>query len=263
MSKRNVPNRQHASDAKWSDMEVLRFASYSQQALCHSMGRNARIVKVLCYLSQLRGADKIPSNANFKVVAAIWQNYSSVKGNEAAHYLPGQLMVNSKKLSLLAQNPLTATKISCLFGDVEDLPADFNKADTQAEAKGNAGGLCAAFEAAAQHLNTNTSTNNTLDRAAIRRAYHSVWVPKARLAFTNALSKKADKYSKPELEFGAAGGVEYGTIMNLSERESASTYQNRIDHQQEILHHYLSSLNREPSELSEANMSALERSFMA
>lgn len=263
MAIRIKPDSGHASSAEWSDKEVQRFASYSRLAVSHAMGRNARIVKILCYLSLLRSVDKFTAHANIMVVAARWQNYSSTAGNQAAHFLPGQLMVNARILSELAQDPQTRTKIGCLFGDVEDLPADFNKADTQAEANGKAGGLCAAFEGAARHLIANASPANTINRAAVRSSYYNVWVPQARLAFNNALVKKADKYTRPELEYGAAGGVEYGMITNLSARENASKYEQRINHQQEILRYYLRSLDKHPSELVDTNMNEIERGFKA
>lgn len=261
MAIRKVPDTLHARRQEWSSKEVIRFHSYMQQALSHSMGRNDRVARVLCYLSLLRSAGTVGAEPSLRVVAARWQNYSSTAGNQAAHFLPGQLMVNSRKMSELVIDEQTRTRISCLFGDVEDLPADFNKADTQAEANGRAGGLCAAFERAALTVLRDASGDAGIDRSTVRKAYSTVWVPLARAAFANAQTKKAEKYTVPELQYGKAGGIEYGMIINLAERESATAYQQRVSHQQDILRHYSRSLDREPPALSEANMSALERDF--
>ncbi|MCP5198092.1 MAG: hypothetical protein H6974_15140 [Gammaproteobacteria bacterium] len=269
---RKQPNKQHARNAEWSDKEVQRFESYSTMALSHAMGRNGRVVKILCYLSLMRCAGNITANASRNVVAALWQNYSSTAGNQAAHYLPGQLMINSQQLSNLIKDPQTRNKINCLFGDVEDLPADFNKADTQAEAKGRAGGFCEAFREAARYVianntslpNTkNASVSSNIDRTVVRYAYQNVWIPKARIACHNALLKKAEKYTKPEIEYGTKGGFEYGMITNLSARENASQYKVSINCQQEIIHHYLRSFDKswEPSELCDTAMNELARGF--
>lgn len=272
-TKRNSPDKQHAKSQKWSDKKVERFETYIQQAIDHTMGRNSRIVKILCYVSLMRCAGKVAANASVNVVAAKWQNYSSQKGNEAAHYLPGQLMINQKQVSQFISDKETCKKINCLFGDVEDLLADFNKADTQAEAKGQSSGLCAAFKDAVQYVMinhtsspnvNNPSAPNKIDRQIVRHAYQNVWVPKARIAINNALQQKAGKFTKPEITYGTSGGIEYGMITNLSARENLSEYQQGIDHQQEILRHYLKSFNdKAPSELKDPNMDKLEKEFKA
>jgi hypothetical protein len=261
MATRKKPDIEHAQQEEWSDKEVERFASYSMQALSHSMGRDDRVAQLLCYLSLLRGSGRVDANPAVDVVAAKWQNYSSQAGNQAAHFMPGQLLVDNEKASLLTQDPQTRTRISCLFADVEDLPADFNKADTQAEAKGRSGGLCAALIETARVVIRDTSPGVNIDRTTVRDTYHMVWVKMARTAFENAMKSKVDKYKQPDLVFGQAGGVEYGTILNLPDRENASQYQHSIDHQQDILRHYQRSLEKEPIALLDNNMDLLERDF--
>jgi hypothetical protein len=69
MATRKVPDIEQARNQEWSDKAVERFASYAQQALSHSMGRDARVAQLLCYLSLLRGAGRVPPNPAIDVAA--------------------------------------------------------------------------------------------------------------------------------------------------------------------------------------------------
>ena len=92
MATRRVPDRVHANRERWSDQDVQHFQTYIQLALNHSYGRNARVVQVLCYLSLIRSVEGLsPAQASVSVSAAEFQNYRASRGDQAAHYLPGQL----------------------------------------------------------------------------------------------------------------------------------------------------------------------------
>lgn len=261
MAERKKPDIEHARQEEWSHKEVERFATYAHQALSHSMGRDNRVAQLLCYLSLMRRAGRIAANPAVDVVAAKWQNFSSTDGNQAAHFMPGQLLIDNDKVSERVQDGQTRTRIACLFADVEDLPADFNKADTQAEAKGRPGGLCAALIETARAVIEDTTPGSGIDRAVVRDAYSRLWVNLARDAFDAALESKQDKYQQPDLVFGQPGTVDYGTILNLPERESATDYQQSITNQRHILEHYKRSLDQTPIALSDKNMDVLEREF--
>jgi len=231
-----------------------------RQALNHSLGRNGRVVQVLCYLSLMKNHGRLwSSRPSVTVSAAKFQNYSASRGQQAAHYLPGQLKIDGQPLSHYASDPGTKRTLDCLFGDVESLPANFNKADSEAEAKG----LCRAFAASAEAVMTAAAapSSDALGRATVRQVYAALWVPRARQAFMAALSAKAAKFSQPDLVFGAAGGVEYDMISNLDEREAASQYQRDVTEQRHILEQYILGLNIAPRELSDRAMAELERGF--
>lgn len=257
MGSRRVPNSKHSRSQQWSDQEVQRFQSYMSQALNHSMGRNGRVVKVLCYLSLMDShGQPWGSESHSSVSAAIFQNYSAFSGQQAAHYLPGQLKINGKRISHFVNDPKTKQRIDCLFGDVDSLPANFNKADSEAEAKG----LCRALAASAKAIiNRSPTQPGAIDRTHVRLVYRTIWVPRARRAIQMALEKKRQKYTQPDLNFGQAGGVHFDTIMNLSKRESATNYQRNITQQCHILEKYLEAMYLPPRELQDSHMKALEK----
>ena len=258
MARRTTPNQQHARNEEFSDKTVERFQNYAQQALNHGMGRNARVVKVLCYTSLLRSAGNIPMGSSVNVSAAEFQNYKSTGGNQAAHYLPGQLKINGKNLSEWSSSQQGKTQISTMFADVEDLPADFNKADTQAEASGQNAGLCAAFAAAVSHVVQCSQGVAAINRRVVAHAYDAIWINQARNACNLALSKKAEKYQRPAPVYGS--GHDYGNIMNLDDIEDAKN-ESRFHHQQDILRHYVRSLSERPRELNDHNLAELEKNW--
>lgn len=259
MPRRTIPSPHHASNQEFSDKTVERFQTYSNKAMNHSMGRNARVVKILCYTSLLVGAGGITRASVASVSAAEFQNYKSEAGNQAAHYLPGQLKINSRNLSEFATSSVGKLQIETLFADVEDLPADFNKADTQAEANGKAVGLCAAFKAAVDYvIQHSNNTSLSLDRNTVTRSYNEIWISQARSAFKKALETKAQKYTRPEPRKGT--GADYGVILNMEEIGEAAGM-SRFHHQQDILRHYIESLATSPRELNEAEFSEFERDW--
>ncbi len=259
MARRRNPDSTHSKAERWSDQEVQHFQTYMRQALNHSLGRNGRVVQVLCYLSLMRshgtpwGAD-----AKCSVSAAIFQNYKASRGQQAAHYLPGQLKIQGKRVSHYATDPSTKRRLDCLFGDVDSLPANFNKADSEAESKG----LCRALASSAQAMIDHpSSTPGQIDRNFVRLVYRTIWVPRARMAIRAALENKGEKYTQPAIQYGEPGGVHYRTIMNLAEREAATTYQRNITEQRHILEKYLEALTHPPRQLIDSYMKEWETSF--
>ena len=254
---RNVPDQVHAADERWKDQEVLRFQSYMRLALNHSLGRNGRAVEALCYVSLMHNA-KLVAPRSATVTRAEFQNYRAGEGNQAAHSLPGQLKIGGQRPSFYVRDPATKKRLDCIFGDVETLPANFNKADSEAEAKG----LCAAFAAAVERvLERPRGVAGRIDRAAVRDAYTQVWEPKARSAFQLALLNKGEKFTMQDLQYGEPGGADYNTIVNLDVRESADRYQHDITQQRHILEKYLEAMSTRPRQLDDAAMDELERAF--
>jgi hypothetical protein len=164
--------------------KIERFSNFRDQASGHNLGRNLRILKVLAGLQWIRGQD--PSLSSAMVVAAIRQNFSSVENNQAAHFLPGQLIIGHKPVWHWAKHQELRRQLEFLFAEVDDLPAPFNQADTQAEAFGKPWGLCTAFALAA---------SNILNGTTLGVAY-GVWHQTCQQAFAEA---KRSKMSKPLL----------------------------------------------------------------
>jgi hypothetical protein len=114
---------------------------------------------------------------------------------QAAHFLPGQLRIGGKPIWRFASKPAILSQIEFLFGEVEHLPAPFNHADTEAEASGHPGGLCAAFSAAATQL----LRKPLPERDWLRPAFEE-WHRLALVALRNAQQSKASKPGLPPLE---------------------------------------------------------------
>ncbi len=198
------------------------------------------------------------ADSNSSVAAANFQNYSASSGQQAAHYLPGQLKINGKRISHYVNDLKTKIRIDCLFGDVDSLPSNFNKADSEAEAKG----LCQALASSAKAMiNRPPSQLGAIDAIYVRLVYRTIWIPRARIAIQVTLNKKGQKYVEPGLRYGSAGGVNFNTISNLSERELATKYQRNITQQRHILEKYKEALNILPRELQDSHMKELEKEF--
>ena len=209
---------------QWSDQHVDHNESDVRAALNHADGRNERVAQILCYLSLMRAAGTISATSGLvRVTRAEFQNYHGPAGTQAAHFLPGQLKIGPRLVSQHIADENTRRKLDGLFGDVETLRPDFNKADSQAEKDG----LCDAFAAACYAVIRTGSPAGAgqIDRRNVKETYKNIWVPGARTAFQTAMAKKGAKYTPPPLRFGQLGTPDYGNIMNLHEREAATAYQ--------------------------------------
>src|SRR5438132_8548339 len=133
---RTVPDRQVAAERRFNQQTVIRSISSVKQALGHSNSRNSRVVSTLCYFSLMSSAQPNLVNQPVSIQAAIRQLFRSHDGNQAAHYLPGQIIINTQFPWHLISDRPTGLRLECLFADVENLPPNFNKTDSSAEQKG-------------------------------------------------------------------------------------------------------------------------------
>lgn len=145
-------NRSKVSDEQLSDLGdfqglIERATNPLAAAQNHNLGRNVRVLKLLAFLHRLK-SEGVKLNGAIDCTKAIKQNFSSPKPMEAAHFLPGQLTIAGREVWLFAQKRRVAAEIEFLFAEVEHLPAPFNHADSEAEAKGQGYGLCAALSSA-------------------------------------------------------------------------------------------------------------------
>lgn len=241
---------------------MARLKSDLAVAQSHSMGRDRRVGQVMCYLSLMRSAGLIDSNATVTCTAAARQHFSSSRadGKQAAHFLPGQLRINRKLPWLLIPNQLTAFKLEGLFGDVDDLPADFNKADSAAEAYRTVTGLKAGFAGSCQIVVDGLAAARGLgiNRSLVQRAFKD-WIKRSRDAFQLALSKKEAKTNVPSIQRGV--GQQWGEIdlNQLRAREKAMQRDWRYSQQVDFLKQYLA--NARPDNLTPALMDQVRRDF--
>lgn len=77
---------------------------------------------------------------SLKLAGAEWQSWESTSGNQAAHCIPRQLYVESKPFDEFLEKyvPDRVVAIVFLFAETDDLPANYNRADSLAETKGMA-----------------------------------------------------------------------------------------------------------------------------
>jgi hypothetical protein len=144
---RTVPSREAAAAARFNQQTVIRSVNHIQQALGHSNSRNSRVVQALTYFSLMRNSPQHNFlSSGVAIEKAARQLFRSHDGHQAAHYLPGQIWIDLRYPWSFINHRPTGLRLECLFADVEDLPADFNKADSAAEDKG----LCDAFRAASE-----------------------------------------------------------------------------------------------------------------
>ena len=273
MTVRQVPSGsvEYADSERWRDQDVQRFQTYHEQALNHAYGRNERVAQVLGYLSLIRSTGGLepveavavpempsaPAIDDIKVTRAEFQNYQAPEGMQAAHYLPGQLKIRGQNPSSLVKEFATKVALDRLFADVETLPANFNKADSQAERSG----LCRAFAASAETvIRAHHRAKGRIDRSVIDRAY-GTWRVEARNAFAAARERKAEKYTMPDVRYNTADPTRFHEITNLAEREAATVYQWAVTVQRDILRWYEEAFGRPPRALGGDELLALERSF--
>jgi len=137
MDDRTKSSKQVAAEGAFSEL-LQRFRSERDLAKDHIFGRNSRVAELLCYIDLMRGHNLLPANAKVSCKGAIYQDYESSSGNQAAHYLPGQIIiqVGSKgghDPSYFVNDTCTRNAIGALFSREQNLPNDYNKADSYVE----------------------------------------------------------------------------------------------------------------------------------
>lgn len=243
---RTVPDRGEAKNERFRHKIVQRFSSDQRRALNHGMARNGRVAEVLCFMALIRDPARrrrpmlpVP---NVSCAAAVRQFFRADDGEQAAHLLPGQISIDGAFPWLFLSGP-AARQLENLFAYVEPLGADYNKADSAAESSG----LTDAFAAACRRVLTTRGE----PAADIVAAYDQLWQPGALAAFAAAEAQKRSKPVPPPIAYGEPGGVEYGMILNLDEREAAfddesiwATYE-----QLSILGYYRAAMDDAPRQL--------------
>ena len=202
---RTVPSADAARDARFNQLIVQRTISNVNHALGHSTSRNNRVVDALCYFSLMSSSRRDLVRLQVCVEAAARQLFRSTQGNQAAHYLPGQIRITTKFPWQYISDKPTSTRLECLFGEVENLPANFNKADSAAEQKG----LLETFRVVSEAVLHDPAPKGAMriNRQLVRNAYNDTWVKGASKAFLTALMQKGAMPGVPKLEYDAEGNI--------------------------------------------------------
>lgn len=219
-----MPPRERFSDevareGHFSEVIVERFRSEKDLAQDHVVGRNRRVGQLLCCLSLMRGHSLIPANVRVSCEAAKFQDYESADGHEAAHYLPGQVLISwpgqkENDPSHYVNNQNTKNLIGALFSRVQDLPANFNKADSYVE-KYAKPGLKAILAAVCQGLARNQSQATSGKISPLVYEAYSNWITQSLAVYRYGINRKvdiADLNENPVPPPTAPGRVEEGKL---------------------------------------------------
>jgi hypothetical protein len=140
--KEQIMNRKTVSDPDLAALgefqgTIDRNSNFRQQAFDHNLGRNVRVAKLLAYVGMLHQKG-VAMAGTVECAAATRQNFSSSKSmthmglptvpNQAAHFLPGQILVGRKEIWRFATSPMTRGHMEFLCAEVEHLPVAFNQA---------------------------------------------------------------------------------------------------------------------------------------
>lgn len=261
-------NRKKVSPEQTMHAKVGKMVEHFQTDLAaarsHSLGRDRRVGQVMCYLSLMRSAGLVASSSLVTCTKAILQHYASsrAEGRQAAHFLPGQLKINGRNPWNFLQDRRTAEGLKGLFGDVEDLPADFNKADSAAEAYRSVTGLKEAFAYSCRRViqDPKPLQGRKINRALVRNAFTD-WTNRSRAAYQKALGQKSTKVNVPPLKVGRAGGMHYRELDpdNIQARQEAMHRDRHYLSQTDFLKQYLATAGHE--NLTEYLMDEIERTF--
>jgi hypothetical protein len=197
MEKRKTFNVVVAREGAFSEVGVERFRSEQDLAKDHVIGRNRRVGELLCYLSLMRSHGLIPQDAEVSCIKARYQDYSSKSsdGNEAAHYLPGQIIIKFAgnagfDPSHYVKDSDTESAIGSLFSRVQDLPADYNKADSYVEKYTRPGLKQLLAEACRKVINHHIQLGASVN-PIVRIAFNK-WIEDSLKAYAAAINRKTD-----------------------------------------------------------------------
>lgn len=202
---------QVSADGRFTELLVQRSVSDMALAHTHAVGRNRRVGAVLCYLSLMKSRDLVPKGAQVKVVGAKIQDFKSAEGYEAAHYLPGQLKISvSGRQDIepwnLVKSAATASEIASLFSAVQNLPANFNKADSYLEMHAKPSLKLVFAEVSGIILRETARLPGKTNVESVKGAYKQ-WIHQSMLSYRAAINRKIDIAELDELPPATAPAV--------------------------------------------------------
>lgn len=246
MGRRRSPDRIASRIERDRHLRTERFVSYHEKAIWHGRSRNARVAKVLSYMLLIRVAGRtglpLASRPVVTCEGAGQQFFSASGEDEAAHLLPGQIVIDGAMPWLYLQGE-PARLLQNEFAYADALHANFNAADRLAERNG----MTDAFAAACRHVLVARGASE----GDVVEAYDRIWVPGALAAITAAELELRAEPLPPALVFEPPGGGNHNLIANLDEigraMQDAEMRENFA--QLGLLDYYRSSFDDRPTEL--------------
>ncbi len=246
MGKRSSPDPVVEQAEFFRLVEVERSQSDPDLAIWHGRSRNARVAKVLAFMVLIRapGRPGKPLSAAPMVVCkgASQQFFSATGDDQAAHLLPGQLLIDDAEPWLYLQGE-PARLLQNEFAYVEPIHANFNRADWWAERSG----MVEAFADACRAVLTGTGA----PERDVADAYTRIWTPGALAGIAVGEAALRVKPQVPDLVFEEPDGTNHNMIANLEERGAAMNekgLRNRFE-QLSMLDYYRASFDETPREL--------------
>lgn len=246
MGRRSSPDRIVSGYERFRLLRVERSVSDVELAIWHGRSRNSCVAKVLAYMLLIRadGRPGLPLSRQPSVICkgAEQQFFSASGENQAAHLLPGQIVIDGAMPWLYLQGE-PARLLQNEFAYVEPIHANFNAADRIAERNG----MTDAFADACRHVLIATGA----PERDVADAYNRVWAPGALAAIAAAEHELRSEPLPPALVFGEPGSADYNTILNLEERGSAMNDEESWNNfeQLSMLDYYRASFDDLPPEL--------------
>lgn len=245
MGRRRSPDRAVSAHERFRLLRVQRFTSDTQTALWHGRSRNARVAKVLTYMAAIRmpGRRGLPlaANPNVTCKGAEQQFFSASGDDQAAHLLPGQILIDNTYPWLFLQGE-AARLLQNEFAYVEPIHANYNAADRLAERNGMVDSFAAACRA--------VLTGSGEPERDVANAYQRVWVPGALAAIAAAERELRAEPLPPPLIYGESA-EDYGMILNLEERTQAMSDEETWNNfeQLSMLDYYRAAFDEPPPEI--------------
>jgi hypothetical protein len=230
----------------FTDLGVERFAEQSENprilARDHAIGRNRRVAQLLCYLSLMRSAGLIPHHTNVLCVAARYQDepreYVKIapfsarelgEGYQNAHYLPGHILLNDQDPWHFVRDIRTRDSIASLFSRIQPLPADFNRADSQAEQHGTPP-LVGLIEESCRIVirDSDPPAAGAVNVSLVRSAFQH-WVAESCLCYESAAQRKeqigtTDQIPDPIARCQMVGGVLEPSLAQVEPSRQAASH---------------------------------------
>lgn len=249
MGRRRTPDRVVGKQERFRLLKIERFTSDTQIAIWHGRSRNERVAKILTYMAMIRapGRQGLPLSPQPLVTCqgASQQFFSASGDNEAAHLLPGQIMIDGAECWLYLQGE-PARLLKNEFGYVEPIHANFNGADSAAERNG----MVDAFAAACRAVLVATGA----PERDVADAYNRVWAAGAIAAIAAAETELRADPLPPPLAYDSEGN-----IANLEERGSAMGDKDIWDNfeQLSMLDYYRAAFDEPPPGIAPQAVNAL------
>lgn len=168
-------------------------------AMTHEVERQRTITQVLLEIYMMTNFGMLKKTDVISVKGAEVQDERASGGDQAAHYLPRQLTVNTDSLQNVAVRYSTALSdhIKALFARTEHLPANYNRADSKAETQGMDDAFrhaCQLVVESSAFLIGNQDPNDVVKNApTFIKSAINVYQSRAKVSFYQAIKGLEDK----------------------------------------------------------------------